>query len=436
MSQILILTVGGSHQPIMTAINEIRPNYVFFICTGKDPATGRAGSEIQIIGIGNCIKADPKDDKPSLPNIPAQAGLQMGQYQIGYTLSTTADGKPQHQLTGADDLDQVVADCHRIIAECKERWPEAKISADYTGGTKSMSAGLILAALEYPDVDLKFVTGGRSDLIKIQDGSQYAADATVERIRFQRQLAPYLSAWQRYAYAEAEAGLRYLSPPKHPQLRGQYTRFRELSRAFAAWDNFNHSDALSILKNYAPNLPDEYKQYLNTAMRLNDITPKKRDAARLYDLYLNAQRRANQGRYDDAIARVYRLIEWTAQWLLETQCGIKTGDIKTEQIPSGMNLKPNRNGTIQVGLFDAWQMVKRLTSGEAAKFINDQENHLLNHLIIRNNSLLAHGFEPVKASDWQPVQTWMDGHFIPMLLAETANVGIKELPCQLPKRYV
>lgn len=432
----LILTVGGSHQPIVTAIREIQPDYVFFICTGKDPATGRSGSDIQISGVSNCVKANPSDDKPTLPNIPTQTGLTPGQYQIGYTLPANADGKPQHQLTSADDLDQIVADCHRVIIECKARWPEGKVVADYTGGTKSMGAGLILAALEYPDVELKYIAGSRSDLIKVQDGSQYSADAAVERIRHQRQIVPYLGAWQRFAYSEAEAGLRQLSPPKHPELRGQYTRFRELSRAFAAWDNFDHQTASGILENYAPNLPDTYKKaYLNTAKRINDCHTGKGVPSKLLDLYLNAMRRAAQGRYDDAVARAYRLTEWTAQWLLETQCGVKTGDIKPEQLPEGWHIKPNRKGLIQVGLFDAWKLVGQKTRDQAAHFIAEQENYLQTLLEIRNASILTHGFKPVSQEDWQKWQHWFEQHFIPMLLAETARVGIKDLPPQLPTEY-
>ena len=40
------------------------------------------------------------------------------------------------------------------------------------------------------------------------------------------------------------------------------------------------------------------------------------------DLWRNAERRAVQGRYDDAVARCYRMVEWTAQWLLRTRCNV------------------------------------------------------------------------------------------------------------------
>lgn len=298
MTHILICTVGGSHQPIVSAINEQRPDYVIFICTDKDPATGRPGSSIQITGTGNCIKAKPQDEKPTLPNIPAQTGLTAEQHEVCCTLS--------------DDLGRIYLDCSNAIDAALRRFANAKIIADYTGGTKSLSAGLAMAALEHQGIELQLVTGSRADLIKVHDGSQFVTYANIEQIRFER------------------------------------------------------------------------------------------------------------------------LLEWTAQWLLKTHCNIDTANVDATAIPKGMTLTQNRDGQWQAGLFIAWQLVKHKTAGEAARFIQKEESNLLNHIKIRNGSILAHGYEPVKASDWQAIQAWLEQQFIPMLLAEAAKTGFKELPTQLP----
>lgn len=291
MTQILICTVGGSHQPIVSAINDLRPDFVVFICTDKNPGTGQRGSRIQIEGKGNCINVHPSDDRPRLPNIPAQTGLTADQYEVVLTLP--------------DDLDRIYLDCVTTIDDINRRFPNARIAADYTGGTKSMSAGLVMAVVESPGIDLQLVTGSRADLIKVQDGSQFSGKADYERVRYRRLTEPYRRAWERYVYSEAVAGLVALQPPG--PVRDEHTRFRELSRAFAEWDNFNHAQALDILQSYAPSLPDHLKQYIGIAKQLNDKSADKCDAARLFDLYRNAERRAAQGRYDDAVARVYRL---------------------------------------------------------------------------------------------------------------------------------
>lgn len=421
MPHILICTVGGSHQPIVTAIKEQRPDFVLFICTDKDPATGRPGSNSQVTGVGNCIKASLADEKPNLPNIPTQAGLTPEQYHICLTLS--------------DDLDQIYLDCNLAIEAVVQRFSNARLIADYTGGTKSMSAGLVMAVMERQDIELQLVTGGRSDLVKVRDGSQSSESANIERIRFERQLAPYRQAWTRYAYSEAEYGLSQISKPRGNELRSQLNRFREVSLAFAEWDNFNHSIAVELLQTYAPALPNTLKAYLPLAMRLNDTKPEKREAAQLLDLYQNALRRASQGRYDDAIARVYRLLEWSAQWLLKNQCGIDTANVQANDIPEGIVLSQSRDGRWQAGLFAAWQLVKHKTTGEAAAFIQREEKYMQHHIKIRNLSILAHGFAPVTAQDWQAFHLWLEQQFMPCLLAETQGVGIKAMPLQLPQVY-
>lgn len=421
MTSILICTVGGSHQPIVTAIKDLRPDFVLFICTDKDPATERPGSNQQITGIGKCIKVSNQDEKPSLPNIPIQAGLKPDQFEVCLTLS--------------DDLDRIYADCCQALERLVGRFPDAIIAADYTGGTKSMSAGLIMAVMERQDIQLQLVTGSRADLIKVHDGSQFTAAANIEKIRFERLIAPYRQAWGRFAYSEAEAGLKAITAPGNAQLRGQYTRFRDLSRAFAEWDNFNHQTAVDLLQNYAPSLPEALKAYLPIVMRLRDNRQDKREAAQLFDLYLNAKRRAAQGRYDDAIARIYRLIEWTAQWVLKFQCGMDTSSIKESDIPEGVVLTQNRDNQYQAGLFAAWQLIKFKTEGPAAVFIRAEEKALLNQIKSRNQSILAHGYEPVQQHNWQQLEGWLEAQFIPMLLAETKAVGIKDLPPQLPRRF-
>ena len=417
----LICTVGGSHAPLVTAITTLRPDHVYFICSGNDPGTGKPGSAVQITGKGNCIKAQYTDDKPTLPNIPSQAGLADDQYTVLETL--------------ADDLDAIYSTSQQTIAQALTDFPDCRILADYTGGTKSMSAGLVVAALEHKAVELHLITGSRSDLIKVKDGYQSSQFANIETMRFERQIEPYLKTWQRYAYSEAEAGLNKLELPRDAQLKSRLLLLRDLSRAYAAWDNFNHEAAKAILQNYAPKLTDAQKIGLGHLKRLTDENPQKREAAQLFDLYLNALRRAEQGRYDDAVARCYRLLEWSAQWLLQVQCGIKTANIPAEEIPPGLDITPNRDGIYQAGLFAAWQLIKLKTNGAAAQFISQQEQHLLHYLQIRNLSLFAHGFEPIKQSDWQAFQAWLAQSFIPLLLAETKRHGINGLPEQLPTHY-
>src|SRR5512147_538488 len=106
---ILICTVGGSHKPILTAIRQTTPDFVCFICSGKDPATGRPGSDVQITGKGSIIKKSFADDKPTLPNIPTQAGLHEDQYEVVEVL--------------ADDLEQAFGQIRVTLLGLSRRFP-------------------------------------------------------------------------------------------------------------------------------------------------------------------------------------------------------------------------------------------------------------------------------------------------------------------------
>jgi CRISPR-associated protein (TIGR02710 family) len=415
---VLIVTVGGSHQPIVTAIRELAPDYVCFICTSRDSGTGKPGSDIQVTGKGMVIKAKPSDERPTLPNIPQQLQLQADTFE--------------HEVVAADDLDNAFGVISATITHLRQRFPSARLVADYTGGTKSMSAGMVMAALEEDAVELHLVTGNRADLVKVSDGTQYSAIAISDGIRLHRATAPYLAGWKRFAYDEAAAGLESISPPKDNLLRGRMFRARDLSRAFAAWDRFDHDEARRHLDNYAPVVARDLQQHINTLRCLTGNSPRK-EPMQLFDLWRNAERRAAQGRYDDAVARVYRLLEWSAQWLLKSCCGIDSSEVPPDRIPAGMFLSPGRDGKIQVALFAAWEMVGALTNGPAAEFFRSQRTTLLSHLQMRNHSILAHGFTPINKAEWLDFSGWCQKTLLPVMLEESGN---KELPPQLPQAFL
>jgi CRISPR-associated protein (TIGR02710 family) len=411
--------VGGSHQPILTAIRELAPEHVVFVCSGRDPGTGRHGSDQYIVAGGLVIKSRDTDVKPSLPNIPTQAGLAPHRFEV--------------VLVPADDLDQAFAGIDRTLSALRERFPEARLVADYTGGTKTMSAALVAAALEYPDMQLQIVTGNRVNLVRVLEGMQAAAPASVNGIRIRRAIEAHVSAWARFAYEEAAQGLVRVSAPASVALRAQLSRARDLSDAFAAWDRFDHREARRRLEPYAS---EELAPHMNGLRVLAGEASPKREGLQIWDLWLNAQRRAAAGRYDDAVARVYRMIEWTAQWVLLMRVGLDTADIPPEKIPPDpLAIAPNRQGKYQAGLFAAWQLVAAHTQGPAAQFFATHEVALRGQLDRRNSSILAHGYTPIDASAWSGVNSWIEERFIPMLREEILSTQARALFPQLPDRY-
>jgi CRISPR-associated protein (TIGR02710 family) len=215
----------------------------------------------------------------------------------------------------------------------------------------------------------------------VVDGTEQAMTASVDRLRLERAMAPYLVAWKRYAYQEAAAGLE---------------RIR-----------------------VAANAPD--RQSLNRS---------EAGARPPVDLWLNAQRRASQGRFDDAVARIYRLIEWTAQWLIRTKLKADTGDFPEHLLPE--DARPNGQGRIKLPLWAAWQVVRSHMQGPAHDLIASHGKELRDLLSIRNDSILAHGFAPVPQASWDRMQQWAQDRFLPVLHHYAKETGVKKPLQQLP----
>jgi CRISPR-associated protein (TIGR02710 family) len=416
---ILFCTVGGSHEPIVTAVRSLRPAQVVFVCTGRDPGTGRAGSANQVLGQGKVIRAHRDDPAPTLPNIPTQAGLAEGSFEV---LEVPADG-----LDDAFDLIQ------RCIEGMRGRFPEARLVADYTGGTKTMTAALVLAALEAGGIDLQLVTGNRPDLVRVLDGTERVALASVERIRVRRAMASALATWHRFAYDEAAEALETVQVPRDVHLAADLNRARDLSAALAAWDRFDHVEALRRLRPYAPIIGGRFGAHVGVLEALTDSDSPRREPLRIWDLWLNAERRARAGRYDDAVARLYRVIEWTAQWVLRARAGLDTADLPPDKVPEGL-VAPSREGKLQAGLFAAWQLVQQHTGGAAARFFAERQNPLLDQLAVRNASILAHGFRPIGVPQRERMRSWAEEMFVPALAAEMKATHVATFP-QLPDAY-
>ena len=414
----LLCTVGGSHQPILKAIESAAPTHVCFFCTDRDPETRRPGSIAQVTGLGKVIKADFGDDKPTLPNIPIQAGLDHSGFEA--------------RIVPADDLDGAYGVMRRAAADLAERFPGARLVADYSGGTKTMTAALVCAALERDDTELQLVAGARADLVRVRDGTEQAMTASVARLRLARAVAPYLAAWRRFAYHEAAEGLDGIRIAADAADRARLRLALALSQALARWDDFDHAGALKLVETYAGRVAPCYPAMLPALQCLTRDDDQRHAAARLWDLWLNAERRARQGRFDDATARVYRLIEWTAQWQLRTKLGADTADFPREWLPAGVDARPDRDGRIKIGLWSAWQVVGEHLQGPARELIADHGTELRDLLSIRNDSILAHGFRPVQRPEWERMGGWMQERFLPVLKHLAEESGLKKPLEQLP----
>ncbi len=416
---VLLCTVGGSHQPVLKAIRVNSPDHVCFFCTGRDPVSGRHGSKDQVTGSGNVIRAGRDDPRPSLPSIPVQAGLVRERFEA--------------RVVAADDLQAAFSAMQAAIADLCVRFPGARFVADYTGGTKTMTAALVCASLDSDQIELQLVTGPRLDLDRVRDGTEQAMRTSVERLRLNRAMRSCLQAWNQFAYGEAAEGLDAICIGTDSPDLVRLSLARALSHAFALWDAFDHKEALRRLNGYGKYVMEAYPNLLPLLNLLSGGDSDKSEPARLFDLWLNARRRAAQGRFDDAVARVYRLLEWTAQWQLKTRLGLDTATFPVDRLPLGVATPVGEDSTTRIGLSSAWHVVAENLEGPLKDFYVDHRARMIDILEIRNSSILAHGYKPVSRDSWRKFETWIEESFLPVLQSVARDAGLRPELWQLPR---
>ena len=435
MTKILFITVGGSHQPIATSINSQKPDRVVFICSD-----GVRGSKSQIIGEGKpCEVRKGTEVIETLPNIPTQLGL-------GDRFDPERD---LLLIQEPDDLSECYNKISQKIFEVKQEELGCQMVADYTGGTKTMSVALATASLD-SDI-LLFITTSttRPNLIKVESGERTRRAPTsgvVVTRTIEKTLPVYL---ERYNYAAAIADLSNLI--QNTELNSENSRrIEELldqCEGFDAWDRFDHLTAWARLQPYMkqPNV-QPYGLFLKKAIASRgqlDTGFNTSDGMAghgyevVEDLLLNADRRASQQRYDDAVGRLYRAIELLEQIRLFKSYGILTGDVDVNKLPEPLQaeyevMRSPRNQKVMIGLFQSYELLSKLDNDSLGKLFVLHRGQILNSLEVRNNSLLAHGFQPINESRYRAFYSVI-GSFIQEAITLIIPSKFKSLAMQFPQ---
>jgi len=117
----------------------------------------------------------------------------------------------------------------------------------------------------------------------------------------------------------------------------------------------------------------------------------------LLDLFANAERRFEEARIDDAILRLYRLMEMIAQERLLNRYGIDTSDVSEEKIPDSLrerfanSYRNSRDNKIKIAQNAAFELLAAL-GDDIGKAFEENRSRFLNIQTSRNQSYLAHGF--------------------------------------------
>lgn len=359
----LLISVGGSPEPAIYSINELKPECLCFFSSEENrPVINR-------------------DILPSLKKRPVWMA----------------------EIITPDPHDLLA--CYRAITgkwqEIQQNWrlEPGDWTVDYTEGTKPMVVAIVLATLN--DASAYRYTAGNEHTKILSQINPWDELAVAERHE-----AAFL--FGRARYGQAAEIFRHLSKSVSGGEKHLYKTLAEIVEGYRLWDNFQYKPAWEKLKPLQKSLEmatvfggppglkaftAKLKEDMNLLERLAIGTPDMREEHFL-DLMANAKRRADlEQKYDDAVLRLYRAIEAHAQIRLAKH-GIKTPGVKEEQVPSDLPLD------LEDEFVKAYRLLQKANEPAASTFFEHwpQLRFLLDHW---NKSILAHGVEPVKRERYE-----------------------------------
>lgn len=290
------------------------------------------------------------------------------------------------------DCREVFSEIKNYIENLKQEDREAEILVDFTAGTKPMSVGLVLSGCVVGAERFSYVQTKSEDGSPVRGEEEVNSFYEISEYRFEELKRLFVFSFDHYDFSSA---LEVLDRIKKVSNLSEIQKFVETWRRIASlylrWDLFDHPSGEEVKG--IPGVPDRNKAFLG---KLGNPNFPLRDLYFLADLLNNAQRRIKQKKFDDAVARLYRAVELVAQIKLRSW-GIETSDVDVERLPEGLKDKyaslRNERGKIQLPLYRSYELLAHLGEELGRNFFEDHE--LRNLLERRNNSILAHGFEPV-----------------------------------------
>ncbi len=280
-----------------------------------------------------------------------------------------------------------------------------RTTADFTTGTKPMSAALALAACNRSLGRLKYISVKRNEQKQVCEGSERTLTFEPTGMLASATLRTALDMMKAYRFD----AVRQLLEPLPDYLlseaeKATRTCLLHLAEAYSQWDMFQHIRFKATYDkarlNEASNVA-EFKAQPETVSAVMELGQKMSkgqlsDLA-VIDLINNARRRLEEGKYDDAVARLYRACEMLAQWQLAKN-GLATADIDLSKVPKkSVDWLGNCRGAekkIQIGLYRSYQLLAEMEDEVGKQFLADKElQAVLNN---RNVSILAHGTNPIR----------------------------------------
>lgn len=282
-----------------------------------------------------------------------------------------------------------------------------EIIMDYTSGTKTMSAAMACCGMFYSK-DLITISGDRRNGV-VSSGTESIQYQNLYKVydKFAlMRVRNYFNANRFYTASEILENVVDESINTENMMN--------LVKGYFLWDNMEFEEAYEHLTKLDLNgfelseIKDDLKFNLKA---LGAIVRSPHENLKncyiLASLINNSIRRAEEYKYDDAIARLYRAFELIAQIRLSSY-RLNSSDIDTDillennvsqEFIDGLE-KTRDEGKIRIGLIKDFELLDALDD-DLGKYFAENRNRINNLTKKRNNSILAHGLESLDKEDFE-----------------------------------
>jgi CRISPR-associated protein (TIGR02710 family) len=410
----VLVSVGGAPAPVLHVLRHYRPGHVWYFCSAGSRANADA-------------------------------------------IQTELDWRPQARFIEVDRFEEL-GPCYgelrrklpEVLAETKV--PAAEVLVDYTGGTKTMSAALVLAAVELCH-QFSYVGGEQRE----KGGLGVTVDGK-ERVLYQtnpwsdlavRDVGRAADLWAGCQFDAASAVLRDVAQRAPRPLL--FEAVAEVAQAVGARHRLDYPQACKLLNPLLGRIPPLFDGrqdhgllgFVGSARDLCEACSKG-TASEIFlrELLDNALRTAAQGRYEDAAARLYRAMEMQGQlWLAAASRGLFVhGKCKAQDAPelpealapllTSLPKDPNadRDG-VKLSLEQVFRALAALGDARAQRIVADLDaqdavgktkSRWRAATEKRNASILAHGVKAI-GKDGFAQMTQIASEFLGFDLAHQTN---------------
>jgi CRISPR-associated protein (TIGR02710 family) len=323
------------------------------------------------------------------------------------------------EIEDPDNIQSIYESLKPKIKEIKGKYET--LTVDYTSGTKAMTAALAILATIFEADELSYIAGKREAGI-VQRGTEQIIPIRPYFITAEQKIRETIQFFNRNQFSTAIAIIEQIrKATRDPEIIDWIKPILKLAKAYEQWDRFHHEKAHRIMGGIKIPEISGNKQFLG--MLIN--TMKKGGETEPYyiaDLLNNAERRAEESKYDDAVARLYRTIELIAQYKLRRDYRIDASNAEVEKIPPQLLQKwniPRDQKTIKLALNSSYELLDSLGDPLGQRYKNDRK--LKDLLSKRNMSILAHGQTPMTR------QVYMQLHKKTLEYAENIIKNLRQL---------